>query len=221
MIEKPILFSGPMVRAILEGRKSQTRRAVKPQPVGGDTIIYDNPGFAVGRLRDSENAWRKVFPKFERGDRMWVREKARCNAMRGSTGVKGSTITVVYAADRFEIDYPCESEAVRWFPNQSFNADQSARWAPAIFMPRWASRITLEVTEVRVQRLWEITEADAVAEGIKRYENHTFGLEDPAACMGPTAVVAYMRLWNHINGQGSWDANPWVWAYTFKRLEPR
>jgi hypothetical protein len=84
-------------------------------------------------------------------------------------------------------------------------------------MPRWASRILLEITDIRVERLQDITEEDACDEGIKQYENHAFGLDEPKECIGTSAKLAFMRLWNHINGPASWDANPWVWVVKFKR----
>jgi len=187
VISKPILFSGPMVRAILEGRKTQTRRVVKPQPVGGDRIVYDtfNEEFVVGRMRDSENAWTKLRPRFEVGSEMWVRETWN--------GTQGEG--VAYRATEPQMD--------------------GEPWRPSIFMPRWASRLTLTVKDVRVERLQDISEADAIAEGVSWPD----GAQDQNVRkwgVPQTARMAYADLWESINGTGSWDANPWVWVYVFE-----
>lgn len=196
--ERPILFSAPMVRAILAGTKTQTRRSVKP-PRG-----YRWLDLAVGTMVNDGGHKKHISdlrsPYGEPGDRLWVRETwaygtHAMNAKRDEDG------PFVYAAD-----------------NYGTQGRLCDRWRPSIHMPRAASRITLEITGVRVERLQDISEADARAEGIGRYDNGTFGLDDPAACMGPSAAVAYMRLWNHINGPDSWGANPWVWCLEFRRL---
>lgn len=220
-ISKPMLFSGPMVRALLEGRKTQTRRIVKPQPIDGETIIYDNPGFAVGRLRDSENAWIKVFPKHEVGFEIWVRE-AWAPTLRG-VEPDGWQDLIEFPADGTKIEVP--KEHVAWFDRVS---DRGYHNRPSIHMPRWASRITLKVTDVRAQRLQDISEEDAEAEGIEGFDDR--GLDDAQDCwrnyMRPIdhesawfeadRLASYGSLWESINGPGSWSANPWVWAYTFE-----
>jgi len=198
MTERPILFNGPMVRAILDGRKTQTRRVVKPQPKGTPEL----GGF--GRLwfdgRDDMQC-----PYGVRGDRLWVREAWKSN----------STFN-----DQPPRDIPPGCR-VFYLADPSYSPD-AARYRHARFMPRWASRITLEVTGVRVERLQEISEEDADAEG--------FGGDFPHAVMPelfPDADEAgqlsipqcYRILWESINGEGSWEANPWVWAITFRRLD--
>ena len=157
--ERPIIFSSPMVRAILDGRKTQTRR------VYGKTLKcqYGVPG-----------------------DRLWVREKLRPN---------GKGCTVVYEADGLPVMVDGESADWRWNVNSI---------APR-YMPRWASRITLEITDVRVQRLQEISESDAIAEGI-----------DGTDYLSP--VAGFIDLWHAIHkndGPHGWEENPWVWAISF------
>lgn len=175
MKERPILFSAPMVRALLDGRKTQTRRVVKPQPTAtreeairtygkGGTFILEAGFFGVR------------CPYGQLGDRLWVRET--WGACAGSP---------VYRAD------------------DNATCPDGGRWKPSIHMPRWASRITLEVTGVRVERLQDISEEDAIAEGVPEQRG------DP---------WAFQCLWDSINGareRCSWAANPWVWAITFSR----
>ena len=181
MKERPILFSGQMVRAILDGRKKQTRRVVKnPEYMGcltGD-CPHDTRSECIAEIT--------VFgatkcPYGIEMDRLWVRETFA--APWGRSGV------FYRADDKKEYD---------------------GNWRPSIFMPRWASRITLEITEVRVERLQDISEEDAESEGTKY----------PAG--GPTSCyrMGYSWLWESINGKGSWDENPWVWCITFKRIKP-
>lgn len=226
MKERPILFSGPMVRAILEGCKTQTRRVVKPQPVGGDCII-ENPlklGWMMGQLRDSENAWRELrCPYGIARDRLWVRE----------TFVLENTYE--YHGDH---DAPNDGRPIQkhqdgdggfWLiphyratepePNivpydKLGGDDDRTRWTPAIYMPRWASRITLEITSVRVERLQDISEEDAKADGCER------GLFEVEKCNGWTPFrLGFCLLWDNINGPGSWDLNPWVWCVSFRRID--
>lgn len=164
---RPILFSGEMVRAILEGRKTQTRRVVKPQPA----YVIDS-------------VW--VCPYGRPGDGLWVRETWAPNSQAG---------VFSYAAD--------------W----AAGVKHVSRWRPSIHMPRAASRISLEVVGVRVERLREISEADALAEGCADSEM-VDGV--PMWC---SAVEKYMDLWEKINGEGSWAVNPWVWVVEFRRVE--
>lgn len=180
MTDKPILFSAPMVRAILDGRKTQTRRVLKPQPVNS---------FLECRLR------------YAPGDRLWVREAVCWVSARGWK----------YRADQEDLsDYEADGER--------------GRWRPSIHMPRSASRLTLTVTDVRVQRVQEISEADAVAEGIERLKSGR-GYYDPTQSHGAVSLghfcskakAAFSLLWDSINASRgySWDANPWVVALTF------
>lgn len=192
MKERPILFSAPMVRAILAGTKTQTRRVVRGPieylgPSGGQDDLSswgwffdgeEQHGYMVlarGMNERFDNGCISIpCPYGVPGDRLWVRETWRGE---GPGSVK-------YRADGDDVG--------------------SLKWRPSIFMPRWASRIDLEVTEVRVQRVQEITREDAIAEGVTTHD-----------------VFGFMRLWDSINGKRApWASYPWVWALTFKRVRP-
>lgn len=204
MKEKPILFSGPMVRAILEGRKTQTRRVVKPSPPdyinelhGGEfsmRVPYrmrddnDDPA-GFGFQDDNGNYWR--CPYGHVGDRLWVKETF-C-----TTGDDGR-VNVCWRADGWG-DCPADD----------------GKWKPSIFMPRKFSRITMEIVSVRVERLQDTSEADAAAEGAMP----TLG-RLAATIIGTkgTCRIGYAQIWESINGEGSWAKNPWVWVIEFKRI---
>jgi len=181
MKERPILFSGPMVRAILDGSKTQTRRTFK-----GTTEHKGPYNPAYMEAHQQANGWGSICPHGTPGDRLWVRETWAHE--KDGTGCSDDTGVLYRATD---LGWDDEGTGLRW--------------RPSIFMPRAASRILLEITDVRVQRLQEISEEDARAEGCEPF--------------------AYPRdrfqgLWDTIHGPGSWHANPWVWAITFRRLEP-
>ena len=194
--EKPILMSAPMVRAILDGTKTQTRRVIKPQPVEG-VYKYDGmtPTFA---WRDEINTCRPAWPDVmnsyspygQPGDRLWVRE-----TWRDLNGVQ-------YRADT-DSHGPVDGSADAESPN----------WRPSIFMPRALSRITLEITDVRVQRVQEISMHDAMDEGVGFPKYSQFE-------QGSHLVGAFRDLWESINAKRGydWASNPWVWALTFKRI---
>lgn len=211
MKERPILFSGDMVMAILDGRKTQTRRVVKPQPpdwlqvysvgVCGGKVSFVGHGRSE-QFADSSTA---KCPYGVPGDRLWVRETWQ------HTVATDSDCCVAYKADM---------SAQHSIADQCGDGDfvkvggdcvplHIGRWRPSIHMPRWASRITLEITGVRVQRLQYISEADAVSEGCQ--------------CAGVPASLtnrgAFAKLWESINGEGTWAANPWVWAIEFRRTD--
>jgi len=232
MTERPILFSAPMVRALLAGTKTQTRRMVKPckdLSVGCE--------LAACELAGEVNAGDYSNAKYRPGDRLWVRET--CIAEELPDGLDG----VRYLADEAFIPIQSTSEAAdRWLDLRFYGKRQSpvapVKTVPAIHMPRWASRITLEVTGVRVERLQDISEADALAEGISRLappapphewsglNRFTLNGMGSGFCAGsvswnsPTAEALYLRLWEDINGPGSWEANPWVWVVEFKWVQP-
>lgn len=203
MKERPILFSGPMVRAILDGRKTQTRRIYRGTPTIDGERHPDGSG-------ETWTDWGRC-PYGVPGDRLWVRETWYCDDYRVQRGpfleVDGAKEMTVYAADG-----PAGYE------------DGEPKWRPSIHMPRWASRITLEVTGVRVERLQDISEADAVAEGCMSDVDQLKGLShlrgSDAARALPSRLLsardAYRYLWLDINGPGSWDANPWVWVVEFR-----
>lgn len=203
MTDRPILFSAPMVRALLAGTKTQTRRVLKPQATENSAGLYhlSGPnGFSQtpsARIPHSYSMLGLV--RFAVGDRLWVRESWR----------------TIERVDGFA---PREISASRPIFYEADDLAQAGRGKlrASIHMPRWASRLTLTVTEVRVERLHDISEADAQAEGIVKC-GRFYGVAeaewDHASLT--SAVDAYALLWDHINGPGAWDANPWVSATTF------
>lgn len=162
MKERPILFSGAMVRAILDGSKTQTRRVCKLDVRGG-------------MPQPELDSLLRCCPYGQPGDRLWVRETWAKTYVR-----QAGAEWFVYATGDNRTDY-------------------GGPWKPSIHMPRAASRITLEITGVRVERLGEISESDARAEGVQ-------------------SVAEFKELWASINGLGSWEANPWVWVVEFRRI---
>lgn len=220
MKERPINFRARMVRAILDGRKTQTRRIVMPQPSNGWKLIC--PGlcdqkpvlgeitskhpkrgkFGVFTVKQHDGFTERdliVCPYGQPGDRLWVRESL--------TLWPGS---LEYKADGNPVPMTTTShEQWSWFESYK-NAT-----CPSIHMPRWASRILLEITDVRVERLQDISEEDAASEGapceIGRLE---------AAILGTQASYrkGFIRLWESDHGEGSWIENPWVWVIEFKRI---
>jgi hypothetical protein len=195
MSEKPILFSGPMVRAILDGRKTQTRRVLKPQPE------------ADGLYHDMKAAHRAL--RWLKGDRLWVREAFAIGFDYDAEDKPiGDEPKLFYAA----------TNAVRWFDTETDEWRDAPRWKPSIHMPRWASRITLEVTGVKVERLQDISDADARAEGVERDSDGWRDYLEPSTQCCATAKTSFLTLWDRINGPGSWEANPWVVAVAFRVL---
>lgn len=249
---RPILFSAPMVRAILDGRKTQTRRVVRWKlreeglnlafsglEAGCYSCDDQRSGFVL-RSRGAGSCWNdRTWPAHSpyglTGDRLWVRETWWRGAWteehfyNDHDGASCSSVTWCRPA-------PGDLENIAYVADGEPPADRCEHWdkVPSIFMPRWASRITLEVTEVRVQRLQEISEDDARAEGCS-------GIPD---VVDVTPREEFERLWNSINGKPrpmldddgepvlddndrrimeasrSWSGNPWVWALTFRRVQP-
>lgn len=196
--ERPILFSAPMVRALLAGTKTQTRRIEKTSfPLG-----WGKP--------DERSLFLRGCPYGQPGDRLWVRETwMPVNKDGFAIGPKGADPTLGDGAI-YRADIPAVSEADERRVRRAVR-DVAAPWRPSIHMPRWASRLTLEVTEVRVQRLQDISEEDARAEGV-----------DPLATFPHRPYgAAFFQLWQDINGVDTAHANPWVWAISFKRLDQR
>lgn len=242
--ERPILFNEAMVRAILEGRKTQTRRVMKPQP---RPVPEDSPcspdhwwpcrtvqSMVCVEAQFNNPAWQGIAevccPHGQTGDRLWVRE-----TWRGVVGINPP-------------DEPLETGVARYIPDQEhcrrveYKATQgpdAEPWRPSIHMPRWASRITLEITGVRVEQLQDIREEDAKAEGVHSYDDFPTNSCCPQCqgqgvhgAAGPnlgwvevdcqeceTAEQRFRHLWESINGPGSWDANPWVWVVEFRRVD--
>lgn len=220
MKERPILFSGPMVRAILAGTKTQTRRVLK-QATGPSLSVDcsdngvaelswlwgDGPGYDV-----NETIKHVPCPYGQPGDRLWVRENFQPLLADGFEPYEADWETGWGYAPR----HVATDGAVEFI---DMDDNISSRVKPSIHMPRWASRLTLEITGVRVERLQYISEADALAEGIVQLKDGGFGL--PAGehyhCADPRQ--SYFSLWQAINGPGSVEANPWVWVVEFKKLE--
>lgn len=197
MKERPILFSAPMVRAILEGRKTQTRRTVKPQPA----MALDN------QCWDSdENPIR--CPYGRTGDRLWVKENFHVGSYVREAHTQGAVMA--YAESKQTVYRPMsDSEMARCRIKPDPRPWAEARTVPSIRMPRWASRITLEIESVRVERLQDISEADANAEGCPL----------PASDQSWSECRRWFEeLWQSINGRDSWDANPWVWVVQFRNI---
>ena len=201
MADRPIIFSAPMVQALLAGRKSQTRRVLKPQPNDRNTggAALTDQGWAWLNGWDGSIIGRASVP-YAPGDRLYVREAACWVSGWGWR----------YRADNDDL-------------TEKREAGEGGRWRPSIHMPRWASRLTLTVTDVRVQRLQDISEADAIAEGIQRligskgpnYFTREISGKWSGSFNAPTAAEVYSDLWNSLHGPDAWDANPWVVALTF------
>ena len=221
MKERPILFSGPMVRAILDGRKSQTRRVVKlPQQYPAKPIHPTHESW-IGR-------WQNGFvacPYGQPGDRIWCKEtwqvlRETCSYETGEYDVREWEADL-YGSPQTQLLKDCPRGGHRAVIAYRADYEESFEgpWRPSIFMPRWASRITLEVTGVRVERLQEISEADAIAEGIERSDG-AWASYSPKFGRFMNPITSYHSLWESINGPGSWAANPWVWVIEFKRIHP-
>lgn len=227
MKERPILFSGAMVRALLNGSKTQTRRVVKPKHPPDSHWMVETRGNSHALTHwDNDTAETSLIscPYGQPGERLWVRETWYCDDYRVQRGpyLKPTDMDLDEARDDGTLIYRASSG------DRPYEAEQPV-WRPAIHMPRWASRITLEITSVRVERLQDISEADALAEGIvecpipaddegPRRIGYVVGPDDGKSGLSVTAVEAYRNLWESINGPGSWDANPWVWVVEFRRV---
>lgn len=187
MADKPIIFSSAMTRALLDGRKSQTRRVLKPP---------------YGTLELTRNGWKPIYTKAFKGDRLWVREAHSTHNAHGTDRQDGKRwgpwggLPTAVSPDGDRIAYYREG-----FDRCGFSS-----WRPSIHMPRWASRLTLIVTDVRVQRLQEISRGDAMGEGCP-FPNMADG-DDPREW--------FRDIWNDIYGPEAWAANPWVAAISFE-----
>lgn len=207
MKERPIPFSAPMVRALLAGTKTQTRRICKPAEAAALSFVVgiQDPNdlgqrplevAGSGWFGDEEGDIQFRCPYGKPGDRLWVRETWYCDDYRVQSGpyaeVEGAREVLIYRADG----------------ERPYEADQPV-WRPSIHMPRWASRILLEIVSVRVERLNAISDLDTLAEGCSAQE-----MRD-----GDCLASVYARLWESINGAGSWAVNPWVWVVEFRRAK--
>lgn len=221
MTEKPILFSGPMVRAILDGRKTMTRRVIKVQPPVEATSAGNYSSSREGVT--NRWTWMSGNPKdcdtweplddfklpYAPGDLLWVRE---AHAIVGNVDPG----FVLYRANGYEAE--CERHGF----DKPYPPEAAARWRPSIFMPRWASRITLRVTAVKVERLQDISEDDARAEGISPLPSGRYYCDhdEDGEITAKSPVTAFAWLWNSIHGEDAWMANPWIAAYSFERVTP-
>jgi len=224
--ERPILFSGPMVMAILEGRKTQTRRVVKwpewlPPAQYPDAVHGFSSGLPrCGLFEDGRPVKSFGCPYGQPGDRLWVRETWFADPPNDGTwsyvqwsGCRDSKLSDI--PERHRGPESCIYRAT-WA-----GADDALAWRPSIHMPRWASRLTLELTDVRVQRLKDISEEDAIAEGcpgVECYRNPAF-----TKLVTDTGVLPqeeFGDVWRSVYGDESWDANPWVWCVSFRRVTP-
>jgi hypothetical protein len=243
MKERPILFSGPMVRALLDGSKTQTRRVVKRQPhddVGPITVAHyeptvvnwrgeEEPGSVIFGAYSEDGSWGCKSPFGAPDDHLWVRE----------SGILMKLLGVMERPGLFRHDVPTTPTVGHYWVEETRAAGASynvagcsrasallssggAKVCPSIHMPRWASRITLEITGVRVERLQDITESDAHNEGAIHGPLLPMGWSK-AGCVGDDAAMRsrFAVLWDGLAAPGSdWDANPWVWVVEFKRLTP-
>lgn len=230
MTSHPILFSAPMVRAILSGAKTQTRRVVTAR----NSLVNGSPPLGAWPTLDFSKAWvdrgpspagnpgpylkapgyddsaHRVYSRVQAGDVLWVRETHRVN-------VGGA---VDYHADLSKDDQDQERELARLGQQHA----SELRWKPSIHMPRWACRLELEVTDVRVERLQDISEEDAKAEGVRLLECVSPGDCNSNHCPRHWPANRYTHgfelLWDSIYASSGigWQANPWVWAISFRRL---
>lgn len=204
--EKPVIFSGPMVRALLSGTKTQTRRILKPQPPMDARfagIHYSSQEPATWFFNTDRGGF-KARQAYEEGDRLYVRE-SHIYVGGGDPGL------LLYRATWRDdaAAHGCDNVP----------GDEPKGWRPSIHMPRAISRLTLAVTDVRVERLNDISEADAVAEGVAPLEDTgeytTPAHRDGMMRLGNNAYDLFRALWNDIHGADAWAANPWVVAITF------
>lgn len=233
--EKGLIFNSEMVRAILDGRKTQTRRIMAPQPADDiERGIFPNPeviGWKSSRRHKHGSTTAHFCHYGKPGDRIWVRE---------TWGV----VSHAFSDDGLMIDWVPDRPATAihempfgngyysgyaiyaadgdftWGDDDGYEDGRSC-WKPSIHMPRAASRILLEITDVRAERLNTISEEDARAEGIIDGGCLNCGEPEPCGCANPEpdATDAFAYLWQSIYGQESWNANPWVWVIEFKRVE--
>lgn len=213
MNEKPILFSGSMVRAILNDYKCQTRRVIKPQPPHWRWNHYSWDERCINVASDDDkDGYYVICPYGKPGDRLWVRETWAHD-------------------DVYCKDIRCGNiDHIWWKANEEqFGTANSfagnARWHPSIHMPRWASRITLEIVKIRVEKLQDIAKdenvEDIFEEGLPKHAYYEFADNEPTDINVEEALEDFQDLWNSINAQRGygWDHNPWVWVIEFKEVE--
>ncbi|KPW82012.1 hypothetical protein SAMN05216596_102202 [Pseudomonas congelans] len=222
--ERPILFSAPMMRAILSGRKTVTRREVK-KPAALDCLAA---GFEPAFLALPGNS--DLCPYGKVGDRLWVRETWSDVNLQGAPGIAyradGDVRDLMEEASFLDEDGAFNYDDPRSKPYQfacwseDLLGGKEGRWRPSIHMPRWVSRILLEITDVRVERLQAISEDQARAEGVRLYTDHAELGEwwhvDGIETYSADPRKSFELLWTSVGGD--WNANPWVWVVEFKRV---
>lgn len=211
--EKGLIFNSEMVRALLDGRKTQTRRIMKEQPVLNGNF-YEVFGSAWSKGMTSipavpGHSLSTRCPFGAVGDRIWVRETF-CPV--DDTQYGGEKWVDYRATPRYEASYPAGWDSA---PNDA----EALKWRPSIHMPRWASRILLEITNVRVERLNSISQEDAQAEGMELTGWRPTYSDPDSGGEVMTPYDNFAQLWESIYGEESWKANPWVWVIEFKRVE--
>lgn len=229
MKSKPILFSGEMVRAILEGRKTQTRRVCERPVSTSQNHLTHDPMVLY------KSAWLKPkewSPYGKPGDQLWVRETFVLERWEDEPAFAADKPTQYYPGDGTEFDEPYwlrpHYRATDPAPDlcDEEDNDPQCKWRPSIFMPRWVSRLTLEIVNIRVERLQDITKDDAKAEGVSNVwswdaeRNNKHPEHFRRALLNPY-VANYSVLWDELNfkrGFG-WNLNPWVWIIEFKKVE--
>lgn len=209
MRERGMIFNAEMVRALLDGRKTQTRRVLTPLQLGLielAAIAGECYPLESGQQHtNSQSYYRELCPFGDVGDRLWVREAFRVHSK--ATDVA----TLVYRASERQ----SWTQQTRRVPISECNKPVSPEaWTPSLHMPRWASRITLEITGVRVERLSSMTEEDARAEGCMGGHDSI-----PGYMYSATPHEHFHHLWTSIYGEDSWQVNPWMWVVEFKRVE--
>jgi hypothetical protein len=226
VVERPILFSGPMVRAILEGRKTQTRRVVnlpKDTEWAYEVEVERRGDFEIAMAANYSGKQQvlRFCPYGKPGERLWVRETwAHCFLRRDYTDEYVSVAGYVGSPKPDHVAYKADVDL----------GDFSGKWRPSIHMPRWASRIALEVTGVRVEQLQEIGEGDAIQEGVEHlsaglvlnpWRNYLQGKPGEMVQHCSCARRSFQTLWDSINGKRGigWKENPWVWVVEFRRVE--
>lgn len=215
--ERPILFSGPMVRAILDGRKTQTRRIVKAATPNWKLTGWANHGpMRVGfQYPNGVGGFHKC-PYGGPGDRLWVRESW---CIIGDAALDYPSVMYLEPREtrnlrQWESGFRLEDNRTNgliWREDVKQAFGKGNGWRPSIHMPRWASRLTLEITGVRVERVQDISESDAEAEGVDAI---------PQAPASLSHRTSFAGLWDRINGKGAWQRNDWVWVLTFRQADP-
>lgn len=228
MKEHPIIFSGEMVRAILEGRKTQTRRVVKPQPTeaglewktacGGEFAAWEDSLLLLDEYSEDGGPCQRTCPYGKPGDRLWVRETHAFlwpeSCPDGVVWEEVSGREVPIEDEDCDVEYRADTGNPypgQWPRDEAAGNPEAPKWRPSIYMPRWASRINLTVTDVRVERVQDITTDGMRDEGLRPDS-------EASLLWRENLTDKWIELWDSINAQRGlgWDVNPWVWVITFE-----